>query len=142
MYFSVEGFARFAGDVKVVGRFRVGGDRKRKSGADQTSMTRREAAAITRLWRGWILDRKANNQAYREFVLDVIHAEPGLQHLSVFDILDAVVNGEAWAAVPGEGRSEPGRAAARSTRTGDTAEDRTRGQSATPRIVEVEESAN
>ena len=59
------------------------------------SMTRREAAAITRLWRGWIQDRKTNNRAYRECVLDVIRAEPGLQHLDLFDILDAIVNGGA-----------------------------------------------
>lgn len=122
--------------------FQVDREGKQKIGADRMSMTRREAALITRLWRGWILDRKTNNQAYREFVLDVIRAESSLQHLSVFDILDAVVNGEAWEAVAGKRCSEPDGSAARRTRTGKSAEDRTSGQSGTPRIVEIEESAN
>lgn len=106
------------------------------------SMTRREAAAITRLWRGWIQDRKTNNRAYREFVLDVIRAEPGLQHLDLFDILDAIVNGEAWEPVAAERGSDPHRATARGARTGDAAEHRAGRQAGASRIVEVEESAN
>ena len=105
-------------------------------------MTRREAVAITRLWRGWVADRKTNNQAYREFVLDVIRAEPRLQHLSVFEILDAVINGEAWEEIGAEGRSDSRGLSARGPRTSDTAENRTRGQSGAARVVEVEEASD
>ena len=59
-------------------------------------MTRREALAIARLWKSWAAGRTINNRTYREFVLDVVGIDPGLQQLSVFEILDAMVNGEAW----------------------------------------------
>jgi len=102
-------------------------------------MTRREALAIARLWKNWAAGREINNRAYREFVLDVVGIDPGFQQLSVFEILDAMVNGEAWQVGSTAGTSG---AQAGSTGAGNPAENGPRRQSRAARVVEVEEAAH
>ena len=103
-------------------------------------MTRREALAIARLWKSWAAGRTINNRTYREFVLDVVGIDPGLQRLSVFEILDAAVNGEAWEI--GGAADASGRGTTRGTGASDTTENGPGGQSRTTRVVEVEKSAH
>jgi len=96
-------------------------------------MTRMEALAVARLWSAWKLDRVINNCARREFVFQVVAAQPRLRHLNCFEVLDAVTNEAAW--------QQMGRSVAAGLPTGNAAEHRSRGQTAAARVVEVEEAA-
>lgn len=100
-------------------------------------MDRREALAIAQLWNAWVGTREIDNRAYRDFVFDVIGADERLGRHNVFEVLDAVVNAEAWLAL-----GRPASAAASRGGPRDPAEHRARRQTRPAGVVEVEQTAH
>ncbi len=95
-------------------------------------MTPREASAILRLWLAWSPTRVLDNNAYHDFVFDVVHRHAALRDVGVFEVLDVAVNAEAWAAygkVPASATGVP---------PGEPAEDGARRETRAAGVVEVE----
>lgn len=103
---------------------------------------------IGRLWRVWSTGREINNHTYADFVFDVVAQQPKLAHLSAFDVLDAVVNDDAWIAlgqpdiIAGSISADRGRSSLAGRNPGNSTKHSAGSQAGAARVVEVEQAAH
>jgi hypothetical protein len=57
-------------------------------------MSRDEEIAVIAAWRAFTAGRVVERRTYLEFIDVRIRAQPGLRRLSVFEVLDVVVNAD------------------------------------------------
>lgn len=57
-------------------------------------MTRDEEAAVIAAWRAFIAGRAIDRRAYLDFIHTRVYTNARFRRLSVFEVLDAIVNAE------------------------------------------------